>query len=890
MTFDAGAAFMDILPRADGFGGELRQQLEPVFSALEKDASGAGKGIGTALSVGLIAAGTLAAAGIGKAISATQEWGSEVRGLQKVTGLAAEEASGLAATGDLLGISVDKLSSSFGIFDKNLVNGSANLEKYGITTRDATGNLLPFDELLGATADKFLTLEEGPQQAAFAVNVFGRAGRDLIPILRQGSDGLAELRQRAEELGLVMSQDDLDATKELSLAQHELDGALKGAGVTIGQVFIPFLTKGVDILTGFVGIIHDIPAPVLAGALGVTALTGAVAAGLKIYGFFSDTWRNLVETIDTGVSTIDAGTAAIDSLNTVAGANVGAAAIQAQTLAATELTTAVHTLSAGLGIELPAAETKALVSQEILNRSWARGAVDLSILAEKTGPAGAAGAVVGLSAVTVPAVAVLGTLVGVLKLTSNAAASTEAEIAGIVEQVRTGVRTLPQLRDEIARIRTGSATLVPGGQVVPVIRNPSVAGPVLSRGVVQQGITNAAELEEAERRVLEAQNLLILSSEELTAGFRKELAGITDLTGPFDQVAGGAERLNVLLGRTSDELDHFADISGVDASAIVASISKVVNDPKSSIEDVLNAYQSGIVQVKAAYQDWHDSIVDNFGGADAALSDFVGKQHVNFDALSSSLDDQRRDLRDWEHDFDTIMKGGGKAAQTFLNDMQANGLDSLGILDAVAGKPRKIRDEFIRNYNDVNKQTDSLASGIQKALDPAFNRIILQLKNVVRAIQGLPPIELNADKAFGTLRELRNQLAALEGQHTISVDFRGGGGHAVASGGIIHGASGFITQEPTFLVGESDRPTAFGRGAEAVIPLDDVTLKRLAAAISGQGGSSRPVGSEVTDLARAIGTEVRRALHGTALQSDADGTTRIVDDRRRRERMVTGQR
>lgn len=53
----------------------------------------------------------------------------------------------------------------------------------------------------------------------------------------------------------------------------------------------------------------------------------------------------------------------------------------------------------------------------------------------------------------------------------------------------------------------------------------------------------------------------------------------------------------------------------------------------------------------------------------------------------------------------------------------------------------------------------------------------------------------------------------------------------VAAGGIIAAQTGLIATGPTLLVGEGGSSTPFGRGAEAVLPLDDRTMDRLGRAI-----------------------------------------------------------
>lgn len=226
----------------------------------------------------MVGLGAVAAIAIVKSIGVTQQWASEVRSLQRVTGQTAEQASALASAGEQLGIDVGKLNIGFGLLSKNIVNGAKNLEKYGVITKDTTGAMLPFDAILANVSDKFLSLPAGPEQAAFAMNVFGRSGKNLIPILQKGSAGLAELEQKAKDAGLVMSQDDLTASKNLSVAQRQLGEAFKGAAVQLGKEFIPALTSMVKGFTKVVELIHLIPAPLLA----VAAATAVLAAGVKV--------------------------------------------------------------------------------------------------------------------------------------------------------------------------------------------------------------------------------------------------------------------------------------------------------------------------------------------------------------------------------------------------------------------------------------------------------------------------------------------------------------------------------------------------------------------------------------------------------------------------------
>ena len=289
-----GVGFIDIVPRADKFVSSLQSQMTKAFGSVQKSI-GSTNALTTGLTVGFVALGAAAVKAISAGISATTEWASQVRGFQRITGQTAESASALLAVTSHLGIDSSKAATSFGIFAKNVSTGSKALDAYGIATTDATGQLLPFDTILGNTADAISALPPGLKQAAAAKALFGRAGIALLPLLTKEAAGIDELKGEAADLGLVMSQNDVDAAKSLTLAQNDLREAMKGASISIGKDFIPIVTDMVHILTDAVEVFTKIPAPIKDTIFGITALTGAIAAFKIVFGFFSNAWKPLLK-------------------------------------------------------------------------------------------------------------------------------------------------------------------------------------------------------------------------------------------------------------------------------------------------------------------------------------------------------------------------------------------------------------------------------------------------------------------------------------------------------------------------------------------------------------------------------------------------------------------
>jgi len=227
--------------------------------AAADDASGRFGGLGNALG-----ALTGVAVGVGSAFAAfstlkgavddVDNLAESVKKLADITGATPEAASQLTFAFQQFGINdptpvLDRFSKGLnGLIeneDGTTSHSSAltdQLKAMGITTQDAAGNTLPMQQILGQLADQFATMPDGPQKTALAIQLFGRSGADLIPLLDQGSAGLQQLYQRSNELGLTLSGSTLDAVHKNELAQREFSAALEGVKVQIGVALLPVLT------------------------------------------------------------------------------------------------------------------------------------------------------------------------------------------------------------------------------------------------------------------------------------------------------------------------------------------------------------------------------------------------------------------------------------------------------------------------------------------------------------------------------------------------------------------------------------------------------------------------------------------------------------------------
>jgi len=89
--------------------------------------------------------------------------------------------------------------------------GSSVFTQLGISATDATGKLRNQDDVMKEALVSLEAMENGTQKVLLAEQLFGRAGTELMPILNGQVGTIQELIDRSHELGLVMSDENVDA-------------------------------------------------------------------------------------------------------------------------------------------------------------------------------------------------------------------------------------------------------------------------------------------------------------------------------------------------------------------------------------------------------------------------------------------------------------------------------------------------------------------------------------------------------------------------------------------------------------------------------------------------------------------------------------------------------
>lgn len=116
--------------------------------------------------------------------------------------------------------------------------------KLGVRVKDSNGKLKPSEQLLTEAADGIAKLTNHTERAALSTKVFGRsAGPALVPLLKLGSKGIADLRARARDLGGVLDDDLIRLAGEWDDSMKDVHDGVQGLKNAIGRALLPTMTK-----------------------------------------------------------------------------------------------------------------------------------------------------------------------------------------------------------------------------------------------------------------------------------------------------------------------------------------------------------------------------------------------------------------------------------------------------------------------------------------------------------------------------------------------------------------------------------------------------------------------------------------------------------------------
>lgn len=227
---------------------DANKQLDQTDKKAKGVGSSFASSVGKAVKFGAgvaAAAGTATTALFGTATAAADSLDAIQKGAQKL-GLSYENYQLLSYAADRSGASIDNLSKGMKNITKDLgelMQGNEDAaEAYdalGVSVYDAEGNLRSAEDVMLDSIYALADLTDETERNTKAQEIFGNGYTELIPLLNSGSDGIKDMMNNCKDLGLVMSDDAVDAGAAFGDQLADVKDSLTAVKTNIGEELLP---------------------------------------------------------------------------------------------------------------------------------------------------------------------------------------------------------------------------------------------------------------------------------------------------------------------------------------------------------------------------------------------------------------------------------------------------------------------------------------------------------------------------------------------------------------------------------------------------------------------------------------------------------------------------
>lgn len=278
---------IELLLESKSFTASM-QKVNDAFEKSNKHLQTFGKNLQKA-GAGMAAAGASITAALGLAVKSLANAADTADDTAKRTGLTVEAVQELGYAAKMCGTDLGTVEIALRTMQRNLADTGAEsatfkgaLEAMGINLKELR-QMNPqeqFDTLTKAIAG----VKDASQRAGLAMAVFGRSGTALLPMLAEGTAGIARLKNEAHQYGYVMSREVAEAGSNFNDNLDRLKGSVGGLAQQVAAGLLPGLNSLARAMAdAVVGVKDWVSAhPGLVSALAKAA--AALGAALTVFG------------------------------------------------------------------------------------------------------------------------------------------------------------------------------------------------------------------------------------------------------------------------------------------------------------------------------------------------------------------------------------------------------------------------------------------------------------------------------------------------------------------------------------------------------------------------------------------------------------------------------
>lgn len=191
-----------------------------------------------------------------KLIDVTKETAAAAKKLEALslqTGVSTTDLQAFQYAEDFIGVSSDQLADSLKDLTTKMsdaANGNeetaAKFDQLGVSIYDAQGNLRSAYDVFLDVIDGLGEMSNQAERDALAMGLINESAQKLNPLIEQGSGSLKKYAAEAENVGYILSNDQLKALTAVDEAQNRLLKSQEAVSKQISAEFAPYMSDALN--------------------------------------------------------------------------------------------------------------------------------------------------------------------------------------------------------------------------------------------------------------------------------------------------------------------------------------------------------------------------------------------------------------------------------------------------------------------------------------------------------------------------------------------------------------------------------------------------------------------------------------------------------------------
>ena len=169
----------------------------------------------------------------------------DINTLSKKTGIDTKTIQEYKYASDVIDVSVETIAGSMKKMKQQMGKDNKTFSELGVEIKNADGSFKDANVVFNEAITALGKIDDETERDVKAMSLFGKSADELNPLIEGGAATLKEMSERANDLGLILSQDTLDGANDFNDALDKIkangQGLFNVIGSEIASEFAPQL-------------------------------------------------------------------------------------------------------------------------------------------------------------------------------------------------------------------------------------------------------------------------------------------------------------------------------------------------------------------------------------------------------------------------------------------------------------------------------------------------------------------------------------------------------------------------------------------------------------------------------------------------------------------------